>query len=65
MKKSMTIRTWIIITIAMSIGGFLAMYIIGRDNGQYNFDAALAIMAGSMMTLIIRVLYSKRSIKRS
>lgn len=47
------------------VGGLLGVYFIGKEEGEYNFELALAVIVGSVGGFVIFSLYSTWRKKRN
>ncbi len=65
MKKRSEVMIYVILVAMIIIGGFFGVYLIGREEGIFSLELALAIVGGSVGGLIIRFLYSKWHKKRN
>ena len=63
-KKLQTI-IWAVVIGCMIIGGFLGIYIIGKETGEYNYEIAIAIIGGTLLGFVIFMLFSKWTRKRN
>lgn len=46
------------------IGGFLGIYIIGKESGEYNYDLVIPIIVGPVLGLLIYLIIFKLRKKR-
>ena len=56
---------WAVVIGCMMIGGFLGVYIIGKETGEYNYEIATAIIGGTLFGFVIYLLFSKWTKKRN
>lgn len=55
---------WTVIVLCMIIGGFLGIYIIGKETGDYPVELMLPIIIGVIGGLMVFLMVSKWSQKR-
>jgi len=66
MSKRNSQRTiWFVVIGFMIIGGFLGIYLVGKETGEYNYDIAIAIAGGTVLGFIIYLLLSLWNKKRN
>lgn len=66
MSKRNSQRTiWFVVIGFMIIGGFLGIYLMGKETGEYNSDIAIAIAGGTVLGFIIYLLLSLWNKKRN
>ena len=58
-NRKLQITIWSVVIGCMIIGGFLGMYIIGKETGEYNYEIVTAIIVGTVLGFIIYLLFSK------
>lgn len=63
-KKLQTVM-WILIIVGTCIGGFLGMYLIGNETGEYRYELVLPIVVGSVVAFLIFLVISKINKKRN
>ena len=56
---------WILIIVGTCIGGFLGMYLIGNETGEYRYELVLPIVVGSVVAFLIFLVISKINKKRN
>lgn len=64
-NKRLQITIWFVIIGSMLLGGFLGMYIIGKETGEYNYEIISSILIGTVLSFIIYLLTSKWNKKRN
>jgi hypothetical protein len=64
-NKRLQITIWFVIIGSMILGGFLGMYIIGKETGEYNYEIISSILIGTVLSFIIYLLSSKWNKKRN
>ncbi|MCM3708765.1 hypothetical protein M3205_24300 [Cytobacillus firmus] len=63
-NKIIFILIWAFIIGCLLIGGYLGIYIIGKETGEYN-DLAIPMAVGSILGIIIYLFFSKWNKKRN
>ncbi|MDQ0271627.1 hypothetical protein [Cytobacillus purgationiresistens] len=63
-SRTLQIVLWVVILIGMSIGAFLGIYLIGRENGEFDLGLALACIGGGVLGFIIYLILAKLRGKR-
>ncbi|RHW39052.1 hypothetical protein D1B31_13910 [Neobacillus notoginsengisoli] len=64
-KKKLSIITWVVIIVTMMIGGFLGIYLIGKETGEYDFGLATPMLAGLAGAVILNIVLAKWKKKRN
>ncbi|MGY3312509.1 peptidoglycan/LPS O-acetylase OafA/YrhL [Peribacillus simplex] len=64
-NNNLVILVWAIIIGCTMIGGFLGVYIISKETGEYNYDLAIPIIGGTVLGFLIYLIFSKWSKKRN
>lgn len=64
MKKKYEGIIYIFVFGMMIIGGLLGVYLIGREEGEYSFELASAVIGGSLVGILSTFLFSKWRKKR-
>ncbi|MGJ7913765.1 hypothetical protein [Neobacillus sp. LXY-1] len=49
----------------VGIGGYLGIYIIGKETGEYNYDLTIPMAVGSILGIIIFLFFSMWNKKRN
>ena len=57
-NRKLQITIWFVVIGCMIIGGFLGVYLIGKETGEYNYEIAIAIIGGTVLGFIIYLLIS-------
>jgi heme A synthase len=66
MKKSkLLIFSWAFLFVCTLIGGFLGIYLIGKNTGEYHIEWAISIIGGSVGGFFIYLLFYMWSKKRN
>lgn len=64
-ERKLKILLWIVITVCMTIGGIMGIYIIGNETGVYDFDLIGAIFFGVIGGFLVYLMISKLNGKRN
>jgi len=64
-EKKLQAIIWAVIIGCMIIGGFLGIFLIGKETGEYNSELILPICLGTIGGLLISFIFSKRNQKRN
>jgi len=64
-KHKLQMTIWFVVIGCMIIGGFLGVYLIGKETGEYNYEIAIAILVGTVLGFIIYLLISMWNKKRN
>ena len=64
MKKQYEILIYIFIMVMFICGGLLAVYLIGKDEGVFDFGLVVPIISGTAVGLTVSFLYTKWRKKR-
>jgi hypothetical protein len=64
-NKIIFILIWAFIIGCLLIGGYLGIYIIGKETGEYNYDLAIPMAIGSILGIIFYLFFSKWNKKRN
>lgn len=64
-NPKLQITIWSVVIGCMIIGGFLGVYIIGKETGEYNYEIAIAIIVGTILGPFIYLLFSRWNKKRN
>ncbi|EKN70344.1 hypothetical protein BABA_05531 [Neobacillus bataviensis LMG 21833] len=64
-NRKLQITIWSVVIGCMSIGGFLGMYLVGKETGEYNYEMAIAIIGGTVLGFIFFLLISMWNKKRN
>ncbi|WP_416150039.1 hypothetical protein ACM26V_03300 [Salipaludibacillus sp. HK11] len=65
MKKRYEIMIYCFLYGMIIIGGLLGVYLIGKEEGEYSFELAGAVILGSVGGIIIQSLFAKWRKKRN
>ena len=63
--KKLQIIAWFVIIGCFIIGGFLGIYLIGKETGQFEYDLLLPVFLGTFGGFLIFMLFSKLKQKRN
>lgn len=64
-NRKLQITFWSVVIGCMIIGGFLGVYLIGKETGEYNYEIAIAIIGGTVLGFIFYLLISMWNKKRN
>ncbi|MBP3950255.1 hypothetical protein [Bacillus suaedae] len=64
-NRKFQIIIWSVVIGCMIIGGFLGVYIVGKETGEYNYDIAIAIIVGTLLGFFVYLLIAKWNKKRN
>ncbi|MFA9560430.1 hypothetical protein ACERII_24315 [Evansella sp. AB-rgal1] len=65
MEKRYKITIYTFLLGMIIIGGLIGVYLIGKEEGEYSFHLAVAVIVGSLGGFIINLLYSNWRKKRN
>ncbi|MGF2616255.1 hypothetical protein FZC84_00555 [Rossellomorea vietnamensis] len=58
-NKKALILAWIFIMMCIMAGGFLGIFIIGKQTGEYDYSLAYSVVGGTAGGFLIFLLYTK------
>ncbi|MBO0960887.1 hypothetical protein J1P26_14380 [Neobacillus sp. MM2021_6] len=64
-NKIKFILIWAFIIGCAWIGGFLGIYISGKETGEFSYDSAIPMAVGTILGIIIYLFFSKWNKKRN
>ena len=56
-NKKLQAVIWAVVIGCMMIGGFLGVYIIGKETGEYNYEIAISIIGEHSLGFVIFLLF--------